>query len=355
MKTATRIGINPLILTLALTGTARAGLLSAPEAYTPEKSWPVVVSTQSAPSREVMAKTPFFLVHEGGMGVEVSNKIRNSLRQLAGRYNIDPLRIYATSFSRGGQEILIQATQFPDRFAAIAPVGHDLRPNTGHGRLMIERVQSLRIPVLKLCGEGDGFRRTGQALYESMKAAGVPVTWSTYPGGHDPAPVWNTEHNQTWLDFFAAHRLDPYPKTVGHWVDHKRYSRAFWVDATLVRDEGNAGGHFVVRVLEDNRIEVEANEKIAALDLFLNEHIVAMDRPVTVISGEETLYEGPAVEKVSIVLREGASYYQARVKPLWEEIEEIRQQSGWMAELRRAGKDGSASALGGDPDLSATP
>jgi len=316
---------------------ARAGRLSIPKDYTPETSWPVVVATQSNPDPEVMKQTPYFLVHAGGKGVECSNKIRDYLKTLASRFNIDPLRIYATSFSRGGHEILRQAVLYPDRFAAIAPVDHDLR----RGKFL-EYVKLMRTPVLQLHGDHDSFRKTGRALFEQMKAAGVPITWATFPGGHNPRPVWNTKLNRVWLDFFARHKLDPYPKEIVHLVDHKRYSRAFWVDSTLVEDAGGMAAVFKVRVKDGNRIEVEADEKFAGLDLYLTDKLVDTTKPVTVVTGagadEKELYKGPVAEKITIKLREAKPYYQTRTRPLWEELEAIRQKSKWMAALKKAGK-----------------
>ena len=96
-------------LVLAMVAPVSAGLLSVPDAYRPEKSWPVVVSLQDNPSPRLMKKTSYFLVHAGGVGMACSKKIRTELTTLARRYNIDPLRIYGTGFSRGGQEVLSQA------------------------------------------------------------------------------------------------------------------------------------------------------------------------------------------------------------------------------------------------------
>ena len=312
---------------------ASAGVLSTPKDYTPEKSWPVVVATQDNPSPEVMKQTPYFLFHAGGQGVECSVKIRDGLKELAAKYNIDPLRIYATSFSRGGHEILLQTLYFPDRFAAIAPIDHDLRQG-----VTLEQVLLIRTPILQLHGDHDAFLTTGKALFDKMTAAGVPITWANYPGGHTPRPIWDTKINQAWLDFFAKHKLDPYPKEVVHLVDHKRYSRAFWVDSTLVKDGAGFAAVFKVRVKDGNRVEVEADEKFAGLDLYLTDKLVDMKKPVTVVSGEKELYKGPAAEKISVKLRDAEPYSQTRVKPLWEEIEEARQASKWMAELKKAGK-----------------
>ena len=61
----------------------QAGLLSVPDAYKPGKSWPVVVSMQDNPAPKLMKKTPYFLVHAGGKGVQATKKIRSELTKLA--------------------------------------------------------------------------------------------------------------------------------------------------------------------------------------------------------------------------------------------------------------------------------
>jgi hypothetical protein len=47
-----------------------------------------------------------------------------------------------------------------------------------------------------------------------------------------------------------------------------------------------------VRIKEGNRIEVQANEHVAALDLWLTDQLADMAKPVTVVLGGKTLYEG---------------------------------------------------------------
>jgi len=319
----------------AWAGSAAAGLLSVPADYTPAKAWPAVVSLQDNPSPALMKKTPYFLVHAGGQGMQASKKIRAELLKLARRYNIDPLRIYGTGFSRGGQEILIQAWQWPHWFAAIAPVCNDLRRKPDRN----ERDDNVRylvnVPTLLLHGEGDSFRRTGEILFRRMKHAGCGVTWKTYPGGHSPQLPFK-KNVKMLTDFFGKHKLDPYPKKIVHLVEHKRYSRAFWADARLVKDVGGIKAVFTVEVKKSNRIEVTANEHVAALDLHLNGKLVDMKKPVTVVAGKKQLYQGPAKAKLTVKLRDGTPYTKTPRKLLWREIQEIRAKAAKAAATQPA-------------------
>ncbi len=310
-------------IVLFCAGVASAGVLSVPKGYTPEKAWPVVVSTQDNPAPERMKDTPYFLIHAGGKGMACTKKIRSELIALAGKYNIDPFRIYGTGFSRGGQEILIQAWRHPHWFAAVAPVCSDLREKPDRNRRDLNVKYLVNVPTLMLHGEGDNFRRTGLLGFQLMKEAGCDVTWKLYPGGHSPAKPFK-EDVSLLTGFFGKHTLDPWPKRVVHLVEHKRFSRAFWVDAVLVKDAGNIKAVFDVRVTKGNRIEVKANELIASLDLHLSEKLVDMSKPVTVTAGDKTLYQGPASPEVTVKLREGVKYDRKPTKPLWQELLEIR-------------------------------
>jgi len=304
---------------LLASAAAQAGLLSVPNGYTPEKSWPVVISYQDNPSPELMKKTSYFLVHAGGRGTESRRKTIDYLKDLAKRYNIDPLRIYGTGFSRGGHEVLTLAWQHPHWYAAIAPVCNDLRQEP-----KVLRVRYLgHTPALLLHGDHDSFRKTGKRLHELMIAAGCQATYTTYPGGHSPKRPFK-ENVKLLTDFFDRHSLDPYPKRVVHLVEHKRYSRAFWVDATLTADKGGQAEVFKVAVGKGNRIDVEVTDKIAALDLHLTDKLVDMGKPVKVVWKGKTLYEGPAKAALTVKIREGKPYHRGPRKPLWEEINAIR-------------------------------
>jgi len=319
-----RILTTGLAMAWLLTQQAQAGLLAVPKDYKPDRSWPVVVATQDNPKPEIMKNTPFFLLHCGGMGVETSTKIETELTKMAGRYNIDPFRVYATSFSRGGQEILLQTADHPHWFAAIAPVDHDLRNEPG-----MTHVTGIRTPVLQLHGTHDAFRVSGKNLFERMKKSGVPITWADYPGGHSPRPIWDATP-KVWMTFFAKYALDPYPKTVEHLATHKRYGRAYWVDATVTRDAGGLKARFKVSVDKPNLITVQTSEDVAALDLYLCDKLVDMTKPVKVVEGEKTLYAGPAAAKVTVKIREGKPYSK-KVKPaLWERMAAEGKKAGFV-------------------------
>ena len=297
--------------------------LIVPRAYDPKKSWPIIISYQDDPNDKEIRKTPYFVIRCIQKGYPtgltyVESKTRAYLKEVAREYNIDPFRIYATGFSYGGHTDLVVAWRYPHWFAAIAPVCNDLRNKT------TPYVKYLKnVPTLLLHGTVDSFLRTGKVIHQYMTEAGCPVTWQTYPGAHS-ADVPFRKDVTLLTKFFDKHVMNPYPKMVSHIVEHKRYSRAFWVDAKLTKDAGGMQATFEVRVKDGNRIEIDANEQIAELDLYLNDKLVDVKRPVTVVAGKRKLYEGLPAGKLTVKLRDAPDYHRRGGQPLWEQLVEIR-------------------------------
>jgi len=291
--------------------------------YDPAKKWPVIFSFQDSPDLPQLRTVPYFLIRNIQKGypkgfVELECKVRSLFKDAAWDFNIDPFRIYATGFSFGGHTDLVEAWRHPHWFAAIAPVCNDLR---GGEAPLVKHI--LNTPTYLLHGTGDSFFQTGKQIYEWMKEAGANVKWETYPGGHDPkVPFY--ENIKMLTDFFDQYTLDPYPKMVHHVIEHKRYSRAFWVDAKLVQDAGNLQAVFDVKVKDGNLIEIAVTDDIAELDFYLTDKLVDMTKPLAVVIGDKELYRGPAQGKVTVKIRDGQDYWRGAQTLLWEEIADIR-------------------------------
>lgn len=296
--------------------------LVIPKEYDPSRPWPVIFAYQDSPSMEEIRKVPYFMIRNIQRGypkgfVALEDKTRSILKDAAGDFNIDPFRIYGTGFSFGGHTDLTQAWRHPHWFAAIAPICNDLRGGKAH------LVKHIVTPTLLLHGDHDSFLATGRKIYDWMKEAGREVKWETYKGGHKPSVPFY-EDVTVLTDFFEKHALDPYPKTVHHVIEHKRYSRAFWVDAILTEDKGGIAAVFTVTVRDDNVIEVQAGEEIAGFDFFLNEKLIDMNRPLKVLCDGKIVFEGAPAPKVTVSLREGKDYWRGDSTPLWEHIVEMR-------------------------------
>ena len=92
-----------------------------------------------------------------------------------------------------------------------------------------------------------------------------------------------------------------------------------------------------IRVSFSTTLAIDANEQIAELDLYLNDKLVDMSKPVTVVAvsaagsqavEQKKLYEGKASEKVTVKLRDAPDYSRYRGDPLWKQLVEIRKAAG---------------------------
>ena len=246
----------------------------------------------------------------------VQTKTRAAVLDVASEYNIDPRRFYATGFSFGGHTCEMVAWRYPDWFAAIVPLCGDLRDEN------TPLVAYLwNVPTLLLHGDHDAFLAEGKRVYEIMKAVGCPVSWQLYPGGHTAEPIYQGDLKVV-TDFCGHYRMDPFPKRVKHVVEHKRYSRAFWVDCKLVRD-ADLTATYDVRVEEGNVIRIEANENVAELTLDLNYPLVDMGKPVTVLAGEKKLYVGMPKTGLTVKLRDGQPYKAESTPLLWQDWDRV--------------------------------
>ncbi|PCJ57397.1 MAG: hypothetical protein COA79_16140 [Planctomycetota bacterium] len=309
------------LLWLVILIASHAGDISKPDKYDKKMAWPVIIATQSNPVAEVMKKENYFVIHAGGKGTEVKTKVDKYLKQLATRYHIDPMRIYATSFSRGGHEVLLQTMNNPHMFAAIAPVCNDLRsgPYVNYVKYLNNN------PTLFIHGSRDSFRATAKKLMKTMLDAGCIVEWKDYEGGHTPKPLFNKDMSPI-LSFFRKHKFNPYPKKIEHVVNHKRYARSFWTQGWPIEDKGNLGAIYKVEVKEGNKIEVTANEKISVVMLLLNKNIIDMDKELIVTSGEKVMFKGKPKERIDLKFRDSKISYTKIYPVLWEELEKIRQE-----------------------------
>ncbi len=118
-------------------------------------------------------------------------------------YAVDPDRIYLTGLSMGGYGTWHLAAEYPDRFAAIAPI-------CGGGLWAYgfpERVADIRhIPAWVFHGAKDELvpLRESEVLVNALREAGGDVQFTVYPeAGHDS---WTeTYDNPALYDWFRSH------------------------------------------------------------------------------------------------------------------------------------------------------
>lgn len=118
--------------------------------------------------------------------------------------NVDPNRVYLTGLSMGGYGTWHMAVEYPQRFAAIAPI-------CGGGGWMYgfpERVSEIaHLPVWVFHGAKDNVVpiEESQKLVDVLKGCGADVRFTVYPDAmHD---AWTETYNNPELyDWFLSHQ-----------------------------------------------------------------------------------------------------------------------------------------------------
>jgi predicted esterase len=309
--------ISASILLFAEKPVGQEEKLIIPQDYTPDKAWPMIFIYQNQVDDEQFKDKPYFGAFQGGT---------SRLLLAANKYNFDPFRIYCTGFSRSGHGLLEKAWMYPHIYAAGSPVCEDMRQKEQYGA--VQKITQLKyikeMPILMLHGSNDSFYKTGKKNYEYMKEHGCPVEWGEYKGGHTPTPIYYRDFKRI-TSFFDKYTLNPYPKDIIHMVWRNGVTRAFWVDAkaaSIVRDKERPW--FQVSVKENNVIQVDGNDDMKKLDLYLNDKILDMSKDITVMLKDKELYKGKPGPKVTVTLHNG-DYYKPKEasRPFWEVLQEF--------------------------------
>jgi predicted peptidase len=117
----------------------------------------------------------------------------------------DADRVYLTGLSMGGYGTWYLAGQFPERFAAIAPVCGGVRGPAAFPQLTMSRASDpyaeiarkvARLPIWIFHGEKDASVPVEESrrMHAALRALGADVRYSEYPGvGHDS---WNNAYTE---------------------------------------------------------------------------------------------------------------------------------------------------------------
>lgn len=214
-KTLSIVGQSSYSFTKEITKQVKVNYwLYIPEAYeTDDKKWPLMLFLHGAGERgtdleKVKVHGPPKLIDEGKTfpfiivspqcpegqywSIESLDLLLNDIVE---NYNVDLDRIYVTGLSMGGYGTWTLATEFPNRFAAIAPVCGGGNPNLAH---LIKDV-----PAWIFHGEKDMVVpiKQSQMMVDAIKKVGGNPMFTKYPeANHDS---WTeTYNNDDLYDWF---------------------------------------------------------------------------------------------------------------------------------------------------------
>jgi hypothetical protein len=229
---------------------------------------------------------------------------------------VDPNRVYLLGYSAGGDGVYQLAPRMADRWAAAAMMaGH---PNDA-------RPEGLRnLPFLIFCGAEDSAYDRNKIAAEwgkklealaAVDSGGYVHTATIYPKtGH-----WMKRRDAAALPVMAAVARNPWPKKVVWVQDDVLHDRFYW----LQRPAGAAKkGEMLRAEAEGQRIKLESSE-VREVVLRLSDELVDLDRPIEVIAGGKTIFNGPVLRSADVLRRsleervDPASAACAELKVVW--------------------------------------
>jgi len=217
------------------------------------------------------------------------------IAKMAREQAIDTDRVYLMGYSAGGDGVYQLATRMADRFGAAAMMaGH---PNE-------TKPDGLRnLPfTLHMGGKDAAFDRARIAQDWSDK---LDALATADPGGYPHLVVihpdkghWMDREDAVAVPWMAGHVRNLRPERVVWLQDDAVERRFYW----LVNPEPRPG-HRVCVSRSGQEIRVEEAEGVERLEILLDDFMVDLDRPVRVVMGGRTLFDGVVPRSMDVARR----------------------------------------------------
>ncbi|MBD3232769.1 MAG: PDZ domain-containing protein [candidate division Zixibacteria bacterium] len=183
--------------------------------------------------------------------------VKNLIRTMKRKYNIDDDRIYMSGFSDGASASFGFAMVDPSDFAAFfAPNGH-MGVFSLDGNVPTFAPNMYNSPVYAITNANDGLYATEKMkpTIEMALDAGADITYRTHEGGHQ-LTYWDVEKPLV-QNFLLRHPRDPIPSRIVWEAADKKFGRCHWFaidEITTAEPEPWHVDHNVAMI--DNRVTI---------------------------------------------------------------------------------------------------
>ncbi|NGZ09164.1 MAG: hypothetical protein CV088_07215 [Nitrospira sp. LK70] len=244
--------------------------------------------------------------------------VLETIRQVAHRYHVDPDRVFLTGMSNGGIGTWLIGMHHATLFAGLAPMA------SGLDDVLMPFLANLRnTPVYIIHGAKDQVMpvELSRSIARELERLGYPYVYREHEREHPMAGghYFPREELPDLVDWFNRQRRDPLPTSLTVVRDGSHFQSFNWVrlDATdqiaafsedLVdkRDERikrRVYARLDASIAGSNRIEVKA-EHVQRYSLFLNEQLIDVSKPLTVVTNGRLSFEGTVTPSVETLLRQ---------------------------------------------------
>jgi dienelactone hydrolase len=324
------VGLQPSVPMQVQGRTFRYGLY-VPSNYEPSKAYALVICLHGAGftgdaylerwqtrlNEEYLVACP--TLPQGNWWTrEAADVVLATLRVVQSRYHVDPNRIFLTGMSNGGIGVYLVGSHYASLFAGLAPMA------SGLDDVLLPFLENLRhTPVYLIHGVQDQVMpvELSRTIAQELSRLGYPFTYREHHGTHPVAGghYFPREELPDLIGWFGTHRRDLFPKRITVVRDATHLSSFSWVriDATdriaafsenlidrrdeTIRDRVYA--KLDAEIVGLNRIEIRT-ERVRRYSLFLNQDLIDLTQPLTVVTNGRVSYEGTLTPNMATLLRE---------------------------------------------------
>ncbi len=230
---------------------------------------------------------------EDESGALILEAIRATMRD----YSVDPWRVYAEGFSMGGIASTFWSQTWPDRFGAI---GAQATCYWRRRRDVAGSVENMRlVPAFLAVGENDNpanvraFKRLAGELGRLKTPHVFKLLEDT---GHEFGG-----QEEALLAFLLKYRRTLTPRAIAYnyyeWIAGTL--RPEWVYWLRIHDASDKAR--IEAQVRANTITIKT-ERVRRFDVFLDDRLVDLDRPVSVLVNGKTVHMGPVERDVFLML-----------------------------------------------------
>ena len=241
-----------------------------------------------------------------------------SIQYVKRRYHVDPDRIFLTGMSNGGIGAWLVGMHHATLFAGIAPMA------SGLDDVLMPFLANLRnTPIYIIHGAKDQVMpvELSRSISRELDALGIAHVYQEHPREHPVAgghyfPREELPELVAWLN---RQRREPMPARLTVVREASHFQPFGWLrleatdsiaafsdDLVNKRDERIRRREYAkleAAVIAPNRIEVKA-ERVRRYSLFLNDQLIDLSKPLTVITNGRGSFEGLVTPSLETLLRQ---------------------------------------------------
>lgn len=215
--------------------------------------------------------------------------------------NVNPNRVYLMGYSAGGDGVYQVAPRLADRFAAASMMaGH---PNEA------SPIGLRNLPFsIQVGGNDAAYNRNKIAAdwakkLEDLQAAD-PSGYTHFVEIHEGKGHWMDMQDQKAIPWMEKFTRNPLPTKIAWYQDDVLHDRFYW----LARPKSELKpGQLIRAEIKAQQITIQAEPNTTVIVL-LNDHLLDLNKPITIRSPEKLLFQGPAKRHPNTIARTLTEY-----------------------------------------------